>query len=355
MNRFDFIYDEISDEQRRRIIRMCAMTIMQNMDKTDSKLRENKENIKEFIFKSETAKKVGMKKAMQEMQFADFVGNHMIENKELYIELRTNKREKRLLEEMEKMGVIQHLEVEQPKGSTVQAGQTTPETRQHVQATPKTGHADNIIPIGEVKALAGQEAQLGQPNEGTKSGTTQRQKEHLTKTGDTNPKMAVSFAKLNKPDLLLTNKNTGKKEIKYGRYSTDRRRNYKFNYQGRKVQLTRVGRMFYKTSFMIGTDIDEYLVQTRDVQAEVFTYGLDIMKIEGDEQYRKIFFEQLISPENINMVNNNGYIGSIVQTKDPKNKYKIEYSDEEYTAVTELKDRLYKIKKDRRAGDKDDR
>jgi len=54
-------------------------------------------------------------------------------------------------------------------------------------------------------------------------------------------------------------------------------------------------------------------------------------------------------------LNNNGYIGSIVQTKDPKNKYKIEYSDEEYTAVTELKDRLYKIKKDRRAGDKDDR
>ncbi len=355
MNRFDFIYDEISDEQRRRIIRMCAMTIMQNMDKTDSKLRENKENIKEFIFKSETAKKVGMKKAMQEMQFADFVGNHMLENKELYIELRTNKRERRLLEEMEKMGVIQHLEVEQPKGSTVQAGQTTPETRQHVQATPQTGHDDNTIPIEEVRTLVGQEAQLGgEPNEGTKLGTTSRQKENLTKTGDTNSKMAVGFEKLNKPDLLLTNRKTGKKEIGYGRYSEGKTPTHVYDYQGRQIRLKRVGKLSYRTVFMMMADIEEYLIQTPEVQREVFTYGLNIGKLEKDEQYRKIFFEQLLSLENINRESNNGYLGSIITTRD-EDGYKIDYSDEEYTAVTELKERLAQMRLDKAANDKDDR
>lgn len=307
MNEIELRYGEISDERRRRIIRICAMTIMQNVDKSDSKLRQNKEGTKEFIVQSETAKKVGIRTAMLEAQFADFIGDYMIENKERYIDLPTYRREDRLIEDMEKMGVIVHIE-----GVKTKEGHTTQQ--------------------GEQQA-------------------TEEEKQAKEKTNDIATKSAIDFAKLNNQDLLLTNRKTGKKEIEYGRYSERKTQTLLFTYQGRQALLKRVGRLTYKTAFMMIADIEEYLIKTPEIEKEVFTYGLNIEKLGKDEQYRRVFFEQLVSAENMNRENSHGYIGSIVDTRD-ESQYRVDYSEEEYTAVTELKERLAKMRAD---NDKDDR
>lgn len=336
------IFEDIPEEQRRKIIKACSMMIIGQANKTESKLRENKENVKEWIFRSELAKKVGIERAKNEVELAEFVGSYLIGNRELFINLPTCAREQKLLEEMVSIGIIEKAEVvKKDETPNLKLGEKNAKPNQAITQQNETVQStrgiliNSVIPQQKLVELEPPQVQAPQ--------ALPVQTE------------VIDLASLNRPDLLCTDRTTGKKEIKYGRYSLDKRQKHKFNYQGRDVQLTRVGRMYYKTSLMLCADIDEYLVRTKDGQVDVFTYGLDLCKIEKDEQYRKLFFEQLISDDNMHLKNGNGYIGSIVNTGDEQNKYKIEYSEEEYTAVTELKNRLEQMRQKRIASDKDDR
>lgn len=354
-------FDDIPEDKKKAYITLITGVMTQQVDNSESRLRVNKEKLKNSIFTSVVRKTNSIKQAEHEVELVEFIGNFVIANRERYINLSTNARDRRILEDMANIGFIQDATPKSSKGGE------QPTTGQEIQSqgavedmSTTTGDKKDSLQNGvlEVEQITGgpgkkQNRAKVIPIEKARRYLENKKLDITTEAPEqqaplesqeiAQPIPPSDLGNLNRPGLLLTDKKTGKKDIHYGRYSEDRRLTHRYRLDGREMQLTKIGRLAYDTAFSMRKDIEEYLVETSEGSAEVFTAGLDISKIVDEPQYGILVFDQLFSTENMHIKNGNGYVGSIVASKE-KGKYEINYSDEEYTAVVELKKRLAQIK-----------
>lgn len=283
-------FDEISGNRKRTIINYCMMSIVQYKNRTASQLRVNQGNIKQKIC-TEYANQSGKLKGMQqELNFVDLVCDELIKNIKKYKSLQPSERKAALYKELEELGVID-------------------------REAERLSELDQIIE--EVKGF------------------------EIENTGEARDASAKdNLARLNNPKLLYTNRETGKKEIKYGRYSEERTPTLIYDFAGRRIKMKKVGRLTYTNNIGMEDDMDQYLVTTEDGSREVFIYNMSQERIQSDEEYRKTFFKDLLSHENLCDLNSDGYIGEIIDIDGVEGSYKVDYVPERYTAVQELKHRL---------------
>lgn len=88
---------------------------------------------------------------------------------------------------------------------------------------------------------------------------------------------------------------------------------------GQKVNIRKIGVLKYGSWGIDSESIDKYKVTKRLAdssiqQYEVFSF-IDLYSLEENEEYRNAVLTELLSQNNIELSNTNGYVGEIVSTK----------------------------------------
>lgn len=121
-----------------------------------------------------------------------------------------------------------------------------------------------------------------------------------------------------------------------------------FDSRGMKITIQKVGTLHYKTTFGITKDISQYRI-TREIngkqyQVKVFT-NIAIFKLDN-EKYKAAVLNELLSEENIQLSNADGYIGTIEDSdislekgEEEKEMFRYAYKiDDTYSIVYDAED-----------------
>lgn len=292
-------FNQITPERKRTIAKYCLMSIIQYLNRTDSQLRVNQENIKKRLCIEHANKSGDLGVMQQELDYIDLVCDELITNKQRYKNMRPSERNGALYKRLEELGVNDLTE-------------------------PELSPLDQII-----KEVMGYDVA----------------------EEESKPKTKNDLDRLYRPYLLFRNSVTGERGIRYTRYG-ERRVPQIYEYKGKSIGLEKVGEMTYLNSFAAENNLAEYLVTTGEDSARVFLYDLSFEKIEKVPEYRRVLFDELLSHESLTVLNANGYIGEIVDSKITPGTYTVDYDPERFTAVAELKAKLREIEQQKKSAPK---
>ena len=316
-------YDKITIERKKALITLCIAGIVQQLSsKTQEQLKQNQANI---LLKSsyDCLKRGDLEAQRQEELFINSVCEELYAKKAEIKQTTKFEQEKIAAELFIKYGIEQ-------KGTDYLASQ--------LEGTQKNalGREQNIIQ-GTL-----QDGMQGTTQDRTQESIEESQNSTISQTKESEI-AELNFFTMYHPEVLKPNKNQKQPAIQYLFVPYAKTQNHIFQLEDEKITIRKTGELNYNT--LNGESyLHEYLITKQDKEGstteveKVFTDIL-VSRMESDLEYRNIVLTQLLSNRNLHLQNSYGYIGKIDvnwNDKQKKPEYKLEYFQEEYTAVVEL-------------------